>query len=284
MEARSFIIHIPALGDPAIRPIHPAARFYPLAEGASYWPQEFSAKFLKDKRSDMGTAQFNAAYQADPTAMGGDVFKDSAWFRPLPGQFDVYGGDNKTARDRTRKIMGFDFAFSELDSANYTAMTVMGIDAQNRWYVLGAWRDKVRSSKLVDAVCDQWCDHEPHVIGIERGIWDKHKVVQDIVQQVRARVPAAVLVVPAKGDKVSRAFLLASHAEAGMVYADREAPWFPDWEQEHLGFDKAVYDDWVDSSSICAELAATKMAYRTDEDDEPQRQTYTMRPRTLTPA
>jgi hypothetical protein len=68
--------------------------------GEALWPERYPLAWLEAKRASIGGPLFSALYQGDPSALGGDVFKASAWFRPLPADFFERRADGKAPRDR----------------------------------------------------------------------------------------------------------------------------------------------------------------------------------------
>ena len=93
-------------------------------------------------------------------------------------------------------------------------------------------------------------------MGVEEGAF-KQAVTADIVQRLSGKASARVQAIKPAGDKVARAYLPAGRGEAGLLYADREAPWFPQFEAEALGFPLSSHDDMVDSLSGAAQMAAS---------------------------
>src|SRR5207245_2916500 len=90
-------------------------------------------------------------------------------------------------------------------------------------------------------------------VGVEEGAF-KQAVTQDVIRRVSQQVLAPVRAIKPAADKVTRALLPAARGEAGMLYADRDAPWWPTFEAEALGFPLAKHDDQVDALSGATQL------------------------------
>lgn len=277
------VVHIPALGDPDIKPISPKAYFYHLEPGESFWPARFPAPLLEDIRRDpdRGGARFNAVYQGDPTAMGGDVFKSRAWFRPLPPGFDTRDGeDQRTPRERLRVVQYWDFNFSVLDSSDYTVGLTLGIDDAKNMYVLGVKRGHYAAkADYVAAMVEQIEIHQPHLVGMEDSAW-RQSFCRDVWREVMEQVVAGVVHpnVP-RGDKESRARTPAGYAEQGKLFVDMDADWAQPFITECLGFPNGKHDDQVDALSGAAILARERLNVLLARDQEAAgRQKYTMRP------
>ncbi len=243
------VLHMPALKEPPEEP-------YPW--GRALWPERFSEQFLIDKRASITPAFFNCMYQGDPTGMGGDVFKSSKWFRPLPSDFDEPREDGRTFRQRLRIVQFWDTNFSEKETADYGACVTIGVDASNQIYILHAFRERMTPAQTEDKAVELIQTLRPAVVGFEEPAF-RQQVVRDMVARVRRRVMANVASVPVDKDKVTRALLPAGRAEAGMVYADRAAPWWPAFESECLGFPRKEHDDQVDALSGAVSLVAQRL-------------------------
>jgi predicted phage terminase large subunit-like protein len=215
--------------------------------GEALWPERFPASWLEAKRREIGGPLFQAIYQADPTGLGGEVFKAASWFRPLPPGFD--------RRSLTRVVQFWDLAFSEKDTADYTVGLTLGRDGSGNLYVLGLHRSRVGQAQLLNTIASQVHLHRPAVVGVEEAAY-RAPVTKDVVGRLlRGGLPCHVQAVKPVTDKVMRARLPAGRAEAGMLYADRGAPWFEEMVAECLGFPNTAHDDQVDALSGATQLA-----------------------------
>jgi predicted phage terminase large subunit-like protein len=212
--------------------------------GELLWPERFPLDEVEKVRRDLGTATFNCVYQIDPTGMGGDVFKDSKWFKDLPPDLD---------RDQLYIVQGWDLAFSDKDSACYTACVTLGVDRHNQLYVLDVFRGKFTPQETEDAIVNRIEFFRPWVTGIEEAAF-KTAVTKNLIRRVLGRVWSPVKLVKPIGDKVSRARLPAARAEAGLVFADKTAPWWEPFLAECLGFPKTTYKDQVDAFSLATHM------------------------------
>ncbi|HKB41354.1 MAG TPA: phage terminase large subunit, partial [Gemmataceae bacterium] len=81
-------------------------------------------------------------------------------------------------------------------------------------------------------------------------------VTRDLIGRLlRGDLPCHFTSVKPTADKVARARLPAGRAEAGMVYADRGAPWFEPFVEELMAFPSGRFDDQVDALSGAVQLA-----------------------------
>lgn len=239
----------------------PALGEYPW--GKALWPERFSVDWLEAKRKDMGGPMFAALYMTDVSALGGSVFKESAWFRPLPTDFDepADGEDPRTPRERLTVCQFWDLAFSTRDSADYTVCLTLGVDKSLRLYVLNVLRKRLSPDETVAAMVDQITLYRPAIVGVEEAAY-KQSVTLELLRRVRKLVVFAAFPIKPSTDKVTRALLPAARAEAGMLFVDRDAPWFPQFETECRGFPLAAHDDQVDALSGAVQLVVDRLSTR----------------------
>jgi predicted phage terminase large subunit-like protein len=216
------------------------------------WPERFSTEWLHAKRAEISGSLFNCIYQGDPRALGGLVFKESAWFRPLPADLD---------RSQMTIVQFWDLAFSEKQTADYSACCTLGAFQDGRLFILELYRARLSPVDLEAAVRAKIGLWRPAAVGVEEGAF-KQAVTADLVARLQARAAARVQAIKPAGDKVARAYLPAGRGEAGLLYADRAAPWFPVFEAEALGFPLSSHDDQVDALSGAAQMAAEHLATR----------------------
>lgn len=229
----------------------PALGAYPW--GGALWPERFSQQWLEAKRADIGGPVFNCLYQGDPTSMGGTVFREAAWFRPLPADFATF-------RPRLSVVQFWDLNYSESASSDYTACLTIAIDPlTQRLFVPHAWRGHLGEALREETMADQIIAGGARIIGVEEAAY-RQRATQDLVARLNTILTAkgysgVVVAVRVTKDKVFRARLPAGRAEAGMVYVDLGAPWAQPFIAECLAFPLGANDDYVDALSGGVQLA-----------------------------
>jgi predicted phage terminase large subunit-like protein len=225
-------------GDPLGRPV-----------GELLWPAQYPRQFVEMQRKSMGTAAFSCVYNCSTAQIAGDVFSDERWFKPLPPDFAAI-------RESLLVIQGVDVAFSEKDRACFTVVLTLGLNvATGDAYILNVLRDRMTVGQTEDALVEQILTFRPGVTGIEDTAF-KHAVTAELVANVRRRVYANIVAVPpremvkGRSDKVARARLPAQRAEAGLLYADKQAHWWPAFINEALAFPRGRTNDQVDALSL----------------------------------
>lgn len=146
--------------------------------------------------------------------------------------------------------VGVDLAISKKDTADYTAIAVMGLDeATGHRYVLDVIRQRCSFQEmltLIRKVCEKW---NPVRVNIEE-VQFQAAVVQELMRTTS---------LPIKGikpdrDKVTRFFPLLARYEQAMVYHVRGLP--GEFENELLSFPEGEHDDMVDAL-VYADRAVT---------------------------
>lgn len=223
-------------------------------EGAtqSLWPERFPVEWLQAEQRSMGGPIYACVYDGDPTSLGGDLFRDS-YFQPWPR--------NVQFNELTR-VMYVDTAWSEKQTADYTAACVLGFHAGfPERYVLGVARHRVDDRDLAAHLADLIGLYRPSAVGIEEAAYKQARTRQ-LVGEIRALLDArglsvAVRSVTVDRDKIARARPASARGEAGQLFANRQAPWFPEFVAECTGFPRRAHDDQVDALAG-AELMATQ--------------------------
>ena len=211
------------------------------------WPEQFSEERLKSIRQDyieQGDAGgYSQEYLNDPMD-NSEAYLRSDDFLPM----------DESDHDREKiYAVGCDFAVSKKDKANRTSFTVGGKCVENFIHVvdqrLGRW-DTLEWINEMFSIQKRW---NPAVFFVEDGvIWKSVAPTLYKEMQVRDRWINCQAVLPTR-DKATRGRPLQKHMRAGGVKYDKEASWYPTYENELLrftGFSDAAQDDQFDSTAL----------------------------------
>lgn len=106
-------------------------------DGSALWPARYPVERLARRRREIGVVQFTREFQCMPVADGMSLFPGHLFESPEVMRTDVCLGDPREAWEALgveRFIEGVDFARSAGVGADYTVVTVVGLDAQgNHW-------------------------------------------------------------------------------------------------------------------------------------------------------
>lgn len=232
--------------------------------GELLWPERYGEPELLRLEQDLGTYAAAGQLQMRPVPREGAMFS-ARFFKPLPVGFK--------RKDLRAIVQYWDLAFSEKESADYTAGVTLGIDDDANTYILDVYRDRPGADGVAWAIAERIILQEPSVVGLEIGAYEQPavKVVLAEVSRILStyNVACAVKGVPVTKDKVFRAQLPATRGQNGFVYADRNAPWWQEFEAEHLKFPRGAHDDLVDANA-----GAHQLALELAKLDAPTRSSY----------
>lgn len=211
--------------------------------GEPLWPEWEDADMLARKQRDVGPRVWSALYQQRPAPEEGDYFKRE-WLRPYiaspdPHTMRVYGGS--------------DYAVTQ-DGGDYTVHVVVGLDPENRMYLLDLWRKQTASDDWVEAFCDLVTQWKPIGWAEEQG-QIRAGVGPFLDRRQRERKAfVAREAFPTRGDKAVRAQSIRGRMALEGLYVPIHAPWYADLRSELLSFPAGKFDDQVDALGLVGQL------------------------------
>ena len=236
------------------------------------WPDAWPEEKLRGRRQefveDGDSGGYSQEFLNDPQD-NADAYLRKQDFLPMD------------ERDRSAaKIYGAaaDFAVSKADMANRTSFTVGGKDLRNLLHVVDERVGRMASLEILPngektgwieemfSIQQRW---EPEFFWVEAGvIWDSIKHI--VFSEMREReIWINVVEVPSIKDKATRGRTLQKRMRAGGCRFEKEAEWYPAYEQEMLKFTggtQATLDDQFDSTSLLA-LGFDKYMEKPEEED-----------------
>jgi predicted phage terminase large subunit-like protein len=189
-----------------------------------------------DQREDLGSANWRAMHQQDPTDADGSIFRREwwRWYEARPDPMHIH-----------QWTMSVDAAFKERHDSSFVVMQVwarVGADHFLMDQVRGRW-DYPRTKSELQRLHKLWP-------------WVTRILVEDkangpaIIADLGRTIPGMIPVQPV-GSKESRAQAVASIPESGhcILPAPGLCPWIVDFVEECSDFPDGVADDQVDSLS-----------------------------------
>lgn len=211
------------------------------APGEMLWPDWFTPDMLAQAQRD--TRTWSALYQQRPVPEGGHYFKRD-WLRAVP---------SSPPRDSLRVFGASDYAVTA-DGGDFTVHIIVGVDSDDRLYVLDLWRDQSSSDQWVEAFCDLvirwkpmgWAE-ETGQIRAGVGPWLDRRS-----RERRAFVARQAF--PTRGDKAIRAQSIRGRTALSGLYLPVNAGWRAGFEAELLSFPAGKHDDQVDALGLIGQL------------------------------
>jgi len=213
------------------------------------WPEQFSEEDLRGIRQryidDNDSAGYSQEYLNDPFD-NSEAYLQRPWFLPMREE------DHTSPKT---KGVGVDFAISRDTRANRTSFTVGGVCAENRLSILDQYLGRMDSLQIIDTFFDIQETHRPDFFFVENGhIWQTIETMLKKEMVKRGVFINYVVLTPSK-DKGVRGRALQKRMRAGGVAFNKDAAWYPAYENELLRFTgtgDAKQDDQFDSTALLA--------------------------------
>jgi predicted phage terminase large subunit-like protein len=211
--------------------------------GEALWPDWEGTDELDRKRRAVGPRDWSALYQQRPAPEDGDYFK-AEWLKPY---------EQVPARQTLRIYGGSDYAVTA-DGGDYTVHVIVGLDPEERPYLLDLWRKQASSDVWVEAFCDLVTEWRPIGWAEEQGQIRAGVGPYLDRRQRERRAFVAREAFPTRGDKAVRAQSIRGWMAQCGLYVPVNAPWYPALRSELLSFPAGKYDDQVDALGLVGQL------------------------------
>jgi predicted phage terminase large subunit-like protein len=140
------------------------------------------------------------------------------------------------------------------DRGDYTVHVVVGVDPNNRMFLLDLWRQQASSNVWIDAFCDLVIKWKPQFWAEEKtqitsgvGPFISSRAIERRAYTNREQFPT-------RGDKGIRAQSIRGRMELMGLHVPAGAEWLPDLRAELLAFPHGKHDDIVDALGLCGQL------------------------------
>lgn len=263
---RGRVISIPAVAESPNDPLGRKPGEYLWDDPAGY---NYGA-FLRSRQRETSPMMWAALYQQRPSPEQGDYFK-ADWLRTY----------EKAPALTTMRVYGASDYAVTADGGDYTVHIVVGIDPENRMYVLDLWRQQASSDVWVDAFCELVREWKPLEWAEEQG--QIKAGVGPFLERRQQEKKAYVFrrPFPVRHDKAVRAQSIRGRMAIESLYVPINAPWMPELRSELLSFPAGKHDDQVDALGLIGQLLDTMLigqvpkkdpelkrdAYRSHDDD-----------------
>lgn len=239
-------------------------------DGLALWPEKYDEDALARIRRNIKPRDWSALYQQNPTPDDGTYFKDE-WLRPYySSQWATEQVAGEPARETLHIYGASDYAVTE-DGGDYTVHLVVGVDPQQRLWLLDLWRAQANSMDWVEAFCDLVKLWKPLGWAEETG-QIKAGVGPFLKRRQRERGAYVVKALfPTKGDKVVRSRSIQGRMEMDGLYVPINAPWYPEFRSELLAFNAGKHDDQVDALGLIGQVLDKMIGGREVVADEPHK-------------
>jgi predicted phage terminase large subunit-like protein len=212
-------------------------------DGAALWPEAYPIAALERIRQNTQPRFWSSLYQQRPAPEEGDYFR-SEWLRTY---------DNAPARATLAIYGASDYAVTS-DGGDYTVHVVVGVDPEERMYLLDLWRGRTTADMWIETWCDLVRKWKPIGWAEETG---QIRSGVGPFRDKRARERHAWCALkdfPTRGDKAVRAQSIRGRMGQLGLYVPGTAPWYPDLRSELLAFPAGAHDDQVDALGLIGQI------------------------------
>lgn len=225
------VLRIPMIAD---SPDDPLGR----PEGELLWKDWYTPDMLRQAQRD--ARLFASLYQQNPVPDTGGYF-EREWVHKVAVM---------PPRHQLRTYIGTDFAVTG-KGGDYSVIIVVGIDHDDRIYVLNVWRQQASPDVWVEALADQIIEYKPMAAAEEKGqIRSSIGPFLETRLRERGAYVHRVGIATNQGDKSIRAQSIRGRMAMVGLYVPADAPWLAQFEQELFSFPAGRNDDVVDALSL----------------------------------
>ena len=197
--------------------------------------------FLRREKATQPPRNWSALYQQRPAPETGDYFQ-ADWLKPY----------HQAPARRTMAIYGAsDYAVT----SNGGVHIVVGIDPENRMYLLDLWRKQTSSEIWIDAKLDLVERWQPREWAAEAG-QIKSAVGPLLDKRMQERgVTVVGRTFPSRHDKAVRAQSIRGRMALNGLHVPINAPWYANFRAELLTFPAGKHDDQVDALGLIGQCS-----------------------------
>lgn len=237
-----------------IFPKHFSKNFDPITKDWVLDPTGESLDYIQHLKDSMPSDEFSAQYMNEPVSVESQMFKE--------GMFKYW-----TQRPEGLYVsMAVDLAISQRADADYTAISVLGMDKDFNLYVLDYLRGHWLPGDIVKNVFDMQSRWKPNAVGMEVNGFQRtlKYAVEEEMRRNQQYFGVDEIKNGPERSKESRIKSLEPFYRRGAVY---HASWMKgkDMETELMTFPKGRHDDIIDSMAMTLPLLSPGTNVTTQE-------------------
>jgi predicted phage terminase large subunit-like protein len=206
------------------------------------WPERFDKNYFVAKREEYTRQGIADVYSQE--YLNYPIDDTIAYFK----QKDLLPITEEDRKLPLRYYITADLAISEKETADYSVFMVGGVDEYRRIHIKEVIRERLDGREIVDTIMALDNMYKPLAFGIEE--MQVSKAIGPFLREemIRQNVfPNVILMKTMNKDKHMRARSIQGRVRARTVKIEKEADWFPAFEDEVTKFPRTRNDDQVDA-------------------------------------
>lgn len=227
------------------------------------WPEKKSAtefKMLYDEAQKDGTLDiYSQEYLNYP------LDESIAFFKKV----DFQRMTDEDKKSTLNYYITADLAISEAQKADYSVFIIAGVDENKLLHIKNVIKDRLDGREIVDTLLSLQRIYNPEAIGIEQ--MQVSQAIGPFLREEMIATGTFATIIPLKHmgkDKTSRARSIQARMRAKGVIFDKEADWYPNFENECLTFPRGKHDDQVDAFAYLGMMLDKLVEAPTQEEIE----------------
>lgn len=206
----------------------------PRKEGQALWPIKYDEKTLSTIKSTIGSYEWGALYDQNPSPPSGSIVQRSwlIYYEKTPSKFDEV-------------IQSWDFTFDGKEDSSYVVGQVWGRVGSEK-YLIDQVRDRMSFTESIHALKNLSAKHPRAKAKLIENKANGPAIISTLKKEISGLIP-----IQPKGSKVERLNAVTPQFEAGNVYIpnSNKAKWASDYVEELVSFPSSPDDDQVDCTT-----------------------------------
>lgn len=227
------------------------------------WPERFNKDYFLAKRDEYSRQGIADVYSQE--YLNYPIDDTVAYFKKT----DLLPLTEEDRKLPLRYYITADLAISEKETADYSAFIVGGVDEYRRLHIKEVIRLRLDGREIVEMIFALENQYHPEAIGIEE--MQVSKAIGPFLREEMINqnmFPNIHMMSHMNKDKLMRARSIQGRVRARTVKVDKEADWFPVFEDELTKFPRTRNDDQVDAFAYLGLLLDRMIEAPTQQEQE----------------
>lgn len=230
---------------------------------AILWKDRYDEEWFRRTKADFVSQGIVDRYSQE--FLNEPIDDSVAYFRRSDME-DMRSDDHKK---RLNYYITADLAISQEETADYSVFVVAGVDENRIIHIVNVIRDRLDGREIVDLIFALHKMYDPELIGIEE--MQVSKSIGPFLREEMVKTgvyPCIKSLQHRNKDKIQRARSIQARVRCGGVRFDKEADWYPEFEDEITKFPRGRKDDQVDAFAYLGMVLDTLVEAPTQTDIE----------------